>query len=185
MHPRVEAFLKQKREAERVAELEKRNKLFKKLGLYTEKEVSYSEGYDRAVWVDGKPIYYKWEMLDVSEEEYNEILKYANAESKGQSETPTKKQLNPSEIEDNGENYIVKFAKVWLIALIAIAIITCIVGMVVSDAHFGFNWLMFLCYLLGSALTALAGFFVYFTIKVFANISRKSSAIYQLLRLRE
>lgn len=172
MHPRVEAFLKQKREAERVAELEKRNKLFKELGLYTEKEVpdSESETCDRVAWVNDKYVYYKWEIIDVSDEEYNEILKYANAESKD---------------GDNGENYIVKFAKIWLIALIAIAIITCIFGMVVSNERFGFNWLMFLCYLLGSALTALAGFFVYFTIKVFANISRKSSAIYQLLKLHE
>lgn len=185
MHPRVEAFLKRKREEEKSNELEKRNKLFKKLGLYTEKEVSYSEGYDRVAWVDGKPVYYKWEIAEVSDEEYNEILKYAKAESKEQSETPTKKPFNPSEIEDNGENYIMKFAKVWLIVLIAIATITCIVGIVVSDELFDFNWLMFLGYIAGSALTALTGFFVYFTIKVFANISYKSSAIYQLLKHHE
>ena len=116
MHPRVEAFLKRKREEEKAIELEKRNKLFKKLGLYTEKEVSYSEGYDRVAWVDGKPIYYKWEIAEVSDEEYNEILKYVKAESKEQSETLTKKQFNPSEIEDNGEKKTSKSSRNWIMA---------------------------------------------------------------------
>ena len=178
MHPKVETFLKQRKEEEKTVELEKRNKLFRKLGLYNEKEVSYSEGYDRVVWAGNKPVYYKWEMIEVSDEEYNEILKYAKVDLAVQSETSKKKQF---EIEDNGENYIMKFAKVWLILLIICAVCMFIAGIVAGNTLFGFNWLMFLCYVFGCAMAIILGFFTYFIVKVYTNISRKSSAIYQLL----
>ncbi len=184
MHPNVEAFLKRRKEEEKAVELEKRNELFKKLGLYTEKEVPCSEGYDRMVWAGNRLIYYKWEMCEVSDDEYNEILKYAKVDLKEQSETPEKKQFTPIEIEDNGEDYIMKFAKVWLILLIICAICIFIAGIATSNKLFGFNWLMFLCYVAGCAITIFVGFFTYFILKVYTNISRKSSAIYQLLRTR-
>ena len=175
MHPRVEAFLKRKREEEKAVELAKRNKLFKKLGLYTEKEVSYSEGYDRVAWVDGKPVYYKWEIAEVSDEEYNEILKYAKAESKEQPETPTKKQFNPSEIEDNGEKKLVKVVEIvlWLnIAVCSLATLFCFI-------YAGIDGLIAL---LSSAFVILGTFILLWIVRVFTNISNKATAIYQLLK---
>lgn len=179
MHPRVEAFLKQKREEEKAIELEKRDKLFKKLGLYTEKEVSYSEGYDRVAWVDGKPIYYKWEVAEVSYDEYNEILKYAKADLKDQTATPVKKQNGPSEIEDNGEKKLVKVVEIvlWLNVIVG-AFITLFCF---SEEGAGVGFIA----LLSSAFAILGAFILLWIVKAFTNISSKATAIYQLLKNRE
>ena len=89
--------------------------------------------------------------------------------------------VHKKSLEDNGENYITTFAKVWLILFIIGAVIIFIAGIVVANGSFG----LFLCFLAGSAITVSLGFLTYFTVKVYTNISRKASAIYQLLKSRE
>ena len=183
MHWKVERLINSAKEKDKKVKDNNVRALLDRLGLYEEDRVENPcDGYDRKAYMQqlGEFFYYKKRYIDISDEEYEQLMRYYPLV-----ESNTQKAESNVQEEDNGENYIVKFAKVWLIVLIAIAIITCIVGMVVSNKLFGFDWLMFLYYLLGSSLTALAGFFVYFTIQVFANISRKSSAIYQLLKPRE
>lgn len=89
--------------------------------------------------------------------------------------------VHKKSLEDNGENYITTFAKVWLILFIIGAVIIFIAGIVVANELFGYNWLIFLYFLAGSAITVILGFLTYFTVKVYTNISRKATAIYQLL----
>ena len=89
--------------------------------------------------------------------------------------------VHKKSLEDNGEGYIMTFAKVWLILFIIGAVIMFIAGIVVANGLFGYNWLIFLYFLAGSAIAVILGFLTYFTVKVYTNISRKATAIYQLL----
>ena len=89
--------------------------------------------------------------------------------------------VHKKSLEDNGEGFIMTFAKVWLILLIIGAVIIFIAGIVVANELFGYNWLIFLYFLAGSAIAVILGFLTYFTVKVYTNISRKATAIYQLL----
>lgn len=77
MHPKVEEFLQKAKEEE----LKKRQDRLIELGLYEEIEVSTGI-YNRTEWITDKETgryvckYYKWIAVDVSDEEYEMILKH-------------------------------------------------------------------------------------------------------------
>ena len=77
MHPKVEEFLQKAKEDE----LKKRQDQLIKLGLYEEIEVS-NGNYNRLGYITDKDTgqyvykYYKWVAIDISDEEYEMILKY-------------------------------------------------------------------------------------------------------------
>ena len=137
-----------------------------------------SKGYDLTKFDNGKWRFFKKQYLDISDEEYEQLMKYYPPVE------PMKQKFKLEE-EDNGENYITTFAKVWLVLLIIVAFVIFVAGVVLSDKLFGFNMGLFLCYVSGSAIAIVLGFFTYFMVKVYTNISRKASAIYQLLKSRE
>lgn len=104
MHETVQEFLNNKRNEEKIKyEKEKQNTLFE-LGLY-EKIPSPYNGYNKEFplsdWDDETHTYkyYKFAPIEVSDEEYQEIKKYAISESEVVSNTSTTpvtmRQINP------------------------------------------------------------------------------------------
>ena len=80
MHPKVEDFLQKAKEEE----LKKRQDRLIELGLYEEIEVS-NDTYNRMECITDKETgvyvykYYKWIAVDVSDEEYEMILKHSHS----------------------------------------------------------------------------------------------------------
>jgi hypothetical protein len=77
MHPKVERFLREARNKE----LQEREKILIELGLYEDIEVNGNDGYDYHEY-DPKSIsnkYYKRNIVDISDEEYEIILKHSHS----------------------------------------------------------------------------------------------------------
>ncbi len=78
--------------------------------------------------------------------------------------------------EDNGEDFVMAIAKRVLILSIILVIVCSIIVVAIGDNP----WPFLAC----GIIEILVAYFLYCFIKVFVNISRKASAIYELLRDR-
>lgn len=91
MNPKVEEFLAKKKKEKEEQELKKRNSVLLKLGLcekeYAPEGKDYSDGYTEYHYdeKEGKNIYYKSVPIEVTDEEYAEILKYASIKDTSES----------------------------------------------------------------------------------------------------
>ena len=95
-------------------------------------------------------------------------------ESYQQQETPQRKGGRVN--EDNGEDFVMAIAKRVLILSIILVIVCSIIVVAIGD----WPWPFLAC----GIIIILVAYFLYCFIKVFVNISRKASAIYELLRDR-
>lgn len=177
MNPKVEELLQKAREKEQEAALKKKTDFLRKHGLCNssgEVEIDDPEnGYDRSCWnEEGEIVYYRNFVADenfqeVTDEEYEQLLKYYPPKSHNKNKTTD---------EDNGEGFIMGFMTTCLILTIIIALVSMLVILNTSPKLFG--GLQFCA----TVLVIICSLFAYFTTKVFVNISRKSTAIYQLLK---
>ncbi len=165
MNPKVEQWLKeqQKKENER-KEIEKNN-LLVKIGL-GEAYDCYAKGriYNRDLHK-----YIKAE--DVTDEEYNEILKYAYL---------YESQTREDNREDNGENGLRVVAVIVLALCILCSVILFIYAISMLDSWFGKT--AGIISLFSAFLTIVSGFILYWSVKVITNISLKTTEIRDLLK---
>ena len=97
-----------------------------------------------------------------------------------QQETPQEVDNKPN--EDNGENFIMAIAKIELIlSLIGVAVFF-FASVKIGDSWFGMSDAGYVTLFLTCGIIIAVAFFLYCFIKVFVNISRKATAIYELLR---
>ena len=90
-------------------------------------------------------------------------------------------------LEDNGEDFIMTIAKIELfVSLVGAAILLYFV-MDIGSGLFSLSKGAYFGLILAVAAIVIVAFFIFCVIKVFVNISRKATAIYQLLddRLEE
>lgn len=114
MHPKVERFLREARNKE----LQEREKILIELGLYEDIEVNGNDGYDYHEY-DPKSIsnkYYKRNIVDISDEEYEMILKHSH---------PNKQKLN---YKNGAEQFIDVINTIILIIGIIAAIVLVYTG---------------------------------------------------------
>ncbi|MBO7220583.1 MAG: hypothetical protein J6V21_05305 [Alistipes sp.] len=84
--------------------------------------------------------------------------------------------------EDNGENFIMAIAKIELIlSLIGVAVFF-FASVSIGDSWFGMSKAGYVSLFLTCGIIIAVAFFMFCFIKVFVNISRKATAIYELLR---
>ena len=102
------------------------------------------------------------------------------SESYQQQETPQWKRGGVN--EDNGENFVMAIAKIELILSIIGVIVFFIVSVKIGDSWFGMSDAGYVTLFLTCGIIIAVAFFLYCFIKVFVNISRKATAIYELLR---
>ena len=86
-------------------------------------------------------------------------------------------------LEDNGENFIMIIATIELFISLAGAAI--LLYFVIDTGSFALSNGVYWGMILTSAIIAIVALFIFCVIKVFVNISRKATAIYQLLEKRE
>ena len=84
--------------------------------------------------------------------------------------------------EDNGENFVMTIAKIELILSIIGVVIFFIVSVKIGDSWFGMSDAGYLTLFLTCGIILAIAFFLYCFIKMFVNISRKATAIYELLK---
>ena len=84
--------------------------------------------------------------------------------------------------EDNGENFIMAIAKIELIlSLIGVAAFF-FVSIAIGDSWFGMSKAGYVSLFLTCGIIIAVVFFMFCFVKVFVNISRKATAIYELLK---
>ena len=84
--------------------------------------------------------------------------------------------------EDNGENFIMAIAKIELIlSLIGVAVFF-FASVAIGDSWFGMSKAGYVSLFLTCGIIIAVAFFMFCFIKVFVNISRKATAIYELLK---
>lgn len=84
--------------------------------------------------------------------------------------------------EDNGENFIMAIAKIELILLLIGVAVFFFASVSIDDSWFGMSGAGYVTLFLTCGIIIAVAFFLYCFIKVFVNISRKATAIYELLR---
>ena len=186
MNPKVEELLQAAKEAANAEALKKRNAHLIKLGLYKKSdnpenkivvEVNSEDDYDFWHYNDnGDVVYYKRlavETEEISDEEYEQLLKYYPQTSNIQ---------NKNTVENNGETFVMAIATISLIISIIGAFIGCCIALNMGIGLFGLSEGAFIGIIMAAAVTVIVAFFGFSIIKVFVNISRKSTAIYQLLK---
>ena len=161
MNPKVQEFLQAKQAEETAKQTEAKQKLLKELKIYDKVVVERKEDSDECIYdpATQRDIFYEYQYPEITNEEYQLLLKHS-----------TEKDL-----ENNGERVLMVIALVVLYCSIICGIVC-----ILSSVSRGGWWLAL------SGVTAILSAFVsYWTIKVFTNISRKSTAIYKLLEERE
>ena len=102
---------------------------------------------------------------------------------KSESQKPETTQWNKSTSnEDNGENFVMTIAKIELILSIIGVVVFFIVSVKIGDSWFGMSDAGYLTLFLTCGIILAIAFFLYCFIKMFVNISRKATAIYELLK---
>lgn len=203
MNPKVEELLQKAREKEQATKeaanaeaLKNRNAHLIKLGLYkksdnpehkTVVEVNYKDDYDFWRYNDnGDVVYYKrlaGEVEEISDEEYEQLLKYYPQTSNIQVEDNRNTvEDNRYTIEDNGEGVVMTIATISLIISIIGAFILFCIALSMGIGLCGLSEGAFIGIIMAAAVIVIVAFFGFSIIKVFVNISRKSTAIYQLLK---
>ena len=160
MNPKVQEFLQAKQAEETAKQTEAKQKLLKELKIYDKVVVERKEDSDECIYdpATQRDIFYEYQYPEITDDEYRLLLKCS-----------TEKDL-----ENNGERALMVIALVVLYCSIICGIVC-----ILSSVSRGGWWLAL------SGVTAILSAFVsYWTIKVFTNISRKSTAIYKLLEER-
>ena len=163
MHPKVERFL-QKAKAE---ELKERQKKLIELGLYEAIEVDGQNGYDSYEWVwnnekgISEPKYYKRYDIDISDEEYEEILKYYP-------------NTNSTPISDSAESILEVLNVITLIFGIATGFICFIIGVI---GQYGSSYLI-----ISGICIAIISIISWTVLKVILNISNNLHQINSKLK---
>ena len=163
MHPKVEEFL-QKAKAE---ELKERQKKLIELGLYEAIEVDGQNGYDSYEWVwnNEKGIserkYIKRYDIDISDEEYEEILKYYP-------------NTNSTPISDSAESILEVLNVMTLIFGIAAGFICFIIGVI---GQYGSSYLI-----ISGICIAIISIISWAALKVILNISNNLHQINSKLK---
>ena len=122
MHPKVERFLREARNKE----LQEREKILIELGLYEDIEVNGNDGYD---YHEYDPIsisnkYYKRNIVDISDEEYEMILKHSH---------PNKQKLNN---KNGAEQFLGVINTIILIIGIIAAIVLVFIGWIEEEIRY-------------------------------------------------
>ena len=162
MHPKVEEFL-QKARAE---ELKKRRKKLIELGLSEAIEVDSQNGYDSYEWVwnnekgISEPKYYRND-IDISDEEYEEILKYYP-------------NTNSTPISDSAESILEVLNVITLIFGIAAGFICFIIGVI---GQYGSSYLI-----ISGICIAIISTISWAALKVILNISNNLHQINSKLK---
>ncbi len=156
MNPKVQEFLQAKQAKEAAKQAEAKQELLAWLEIYDKVVVEKKEDSDEKVYDDEEKKYIYYKY------QYPEITdeEYRLLLKYGIGESS----------EDNGEKGLIVVARIMLICSICCCLIL-----------FAFDWIAAL-YGVGLVVSALISYWVF---KVFANISRKSTAIYNLLEGRE
>ena len=161
MNPKVEQWLKEQQEKENERKEIEKNNLLLKVGLG---KVSY-DNFEGSKFDYNLHKYIKVE--DVTDEEYNEILKYTH--------------LYESQIrEDNGESGLRVVAVIVLVLCILCSVILFIYAISMLDSWFGKT--AGIISLFSAFLTIVSGFILYWSVKVITNISLKTTEIRDLLK---
>lgn len=159
MDQKVQEFLQKRHEEEAALLTEAKQKLLKKLNLYDKVVVEKSDGYDSYDYdnEDQKYIFYKYKYPEITDEEYDQLLKYS---------TPDE------EIADNnGEEGLTIISGIGLgICVFA--------GVIMIFYSFNEGFLAFI----SGVCAIICGLIQFWITKVFANISSKSTAIYKFLK---
>ena len=166
MNMSVKEFLQKKQEEEVAVLTREKKKLLKKLGLFDKDNkvvVDREAGYDTYEYdqESGEYIFYKV-YPEITDEEYYSLLKY------------DKPQEEEQEQESNGEMGLIVIAGIELGCCVLLGV----VGILVSSS-FGIGGGISI---LGGILLIMVGLIQYWLVKVFTNISRKTTAIYELLK---
>lgn len=172
MDAKVKEFLEKKQAEESAVLLEKKHDLLRRLGLVERVEVGKDDDYVSYSWDNEKNvyIYYKYVYPEITDEEYKELQKY-------DLELEVK-------LEGNGEEGLRTVSVIVLAISIIGALICFVVGISFTNKLFGgaaFAGLWFFM----SVAVLLFGLIQYWIVKVFTNISCKSTAIYELLKDKE
>ena len=165
MDVKVREFLEEKQIAENAALLKEKQQLLRRLNLFEKVEVGKDDGYDSYVYNHelGKYIFYKYVYPEITDEEYKKLLKYDV--SSGDNE------------EGNGESGLNIIALINLV----VSVVACFICFVSASTGRGVNW----SYIISGAVILLAGLVQFWTMKVFTNVSRKATDIYELLKSKE
>lgn len=186
MNPTVEQWLQAQKEAQSASKKAEREKHLIDLGLLGENNFRYMDGagntltkeqYDSFKTI-GRPVYKKGGALDVTDEEYAEICKYA----------PAKKIADV--IDVSAERGIANFAKVvkviGVVLWIVLALIGLIVGIVRANSTWEFSVGLFMAGLFGGVFSGficwLGCYLTWAVLKVFTNIS---NTLYRIEAKRE
>lgn len=168
MNPKVEQWLKEQEEKKQKQETNRKNKLLIQLGLCEQSNDPIEGGH----YDDDYSKYVK--AFDVTNEEYEAILKYID----------TYKSISNNKYADtntnNGEGGLRTVARVVLTLCIIVAIIQIIWGLSLINSFLGGTTGIMM--LLGAFVTIISGFVIYWTIKVFTNISEKTTEIRDILK---
>ena len=162
MDAKVKEFLEQKQVEDNYILLEAKHSLLERLGL-VQRVVVARDDKEAVGWYceKGEFVYYKYAYPEITDEEYKQLLKY-DPDRKAQS-------------ENNGEEGLSIVATIYLF-LCATACLICIF---VALENGGFVWAIY------GVSALVSGLVQYWIVKVFTNISRKSTAIYKLLEDKE
>ena len=163
MDAKVKEFLEKKQAVEDAALLAAKHRLLGVLGLVERVEVEKDDEDCLGYYYDsekGKYVYYKYVYPEITDEEYKKLKKY----------DPTLQK----EPESNGESSLFTIASIYL----ALCVLGCLICLVMS-ADKGFILAVY-------GVTALVvGLITFWIVKVFTNISRKATAIYEHLKEQE
>ena len=164
MNMNVREFLQKKQEEETVALTQEKEKLLKKLGLFDKVVVEKDAGYNTYDYdqESGKYIFYKYVYPEITDEEYQKLLKYDK----------------PCEVEpeSNGEMGLFVIASIELACCVLAGVICLFMSTYAREGGM---------LALGGVSLVLIGLIQFWLVKVFTNISRKATAIYKLLKEKE
>ena len=190
MNPKVEQWLQAQKAAQAASKRANREKHLIEIGLCSEENSLYMDGAGNTLTKEqydsfkaiGRPAYARQGALDVTDEEYAEICKYA----------PENNITNnvADGVSNRAERGIVKFANVvktiGVILWIILALIGLIGGLVVAEASWSFPVGLFIAYFFGGVFSGficwLGCYLTWAVLKVFTNIS---NTLYRLEAKRE
>lgn len=172
MNPKVEKWLQEQKEALAASKKAQRDKHLIKIGLCSEENSLYMDGTGNTITKEqydsfkaiGRTAYARRGALDVTDEEYAEICKYAPE--------------NKTDIDEKAENGIMKVANAVKSIGVILWIILALIGLVsgLALASWGFSFGLFIAYFFGGAFSGficwLGCYMVWAVLKVFTNISR-------------
>lgn len=187
MNPIVEQWLQAQKEAQSASKKAKREKHLIEIGLIDKNRSRYTdfngntltkEKYDSFI-AAGYTVYEQKEALEVTDEEYAEICKYA-----------PEKSITDGVADRAAERGIANFANavkiIGVILWIILALIGFIVGLVVADSSWEFSVGLFIAYFFCGVFSGficwLGCYLTWAVLKVFTNIS---NTLYRIEAKRE